>query len=67
LEATLEVVSVRIQRGLAWSGEVEEAKILALRLYCHPSCYKRYKGNAQEVWEQELLGEGETEGEIVSE
>ena len=23
------------------SKKVEEAKILALRLYCHPSCYRR--------------------------
>jgi len=66
LEATVEVVPVRIQRGLAWSGEVEEAKILALRLYCQPSCYRKYKANAQEVWEQKLLEEGETEGQIVS-
>ena len=25
-----------------------------------------YKENAKEVWEQKLLGEGETEGQIVS-
>jgi len=56
---------MRIQRGLAWSGEVEEAIILALRLYCQPSCYRRYKKVAKEAWERKLLGDGETEGEIV--
>jgi len=65
-EASIEVVPMKIQRGLAWSGEVEEAKILALRLYCQSSCYTRYKLNAQEVWEQKLLGKGETEGQIIS-
>jgi hypothetical protein len=64
-EAAVEVVQRQVQRGLAWSGEVEEVEVAAPLLYCSSGCGAAARAGAH-GWHREMLATATTRFRVVA-